>query len=126
MTNGNNDGYIHQYARRFGRSRAEGDRVVGRVGARAGPEGGAGGLIVRVDVRVGAGRLEVVVVRNAGVGALVGRRVVARAARGGVARVRVGQAVGLAADDGASGILDLEVGRACTKRECLWQRVSVR
>ena len=52
--------------------RAEGDRVVGRVGARAGPEGGTGGLIVRVDVRVGAGRLEVVVVRNTGVGA--GRR----------------------------------------------------
>ena len=54
MTNGNDDGYIHQYARRFGRSRAEGDRVVGRVGAGAGPESGARRLVERVRVRVGA------------------------------------------------------------------------
>ena len=109
MTNGNNDGYIHQYARRFDRSRAEGDRVVGRVGARAGPEGGTGGLIVRVDVRVGAGRLEVVVVRNTGVGAGRRSRVITRAACGRVGRVGGDEAVALAADDIARGILVLEV-----------------
>ena len=71
-----------------------------------------GHTVVSVDVRVGAGRLEVVVVRNTGVGAGRRSRVITRAACGRVGRVGGDEAVTLAADDGAGGVLELEVGRA--------------
>ena len=47
-------GHTLSYKVHLKSSRAEGDRVVGRVGAGAGPESGARRLVERVRVRVGA------------------------------------------------------------------------